>query len=219
MTIPDTVEKKKIASSFLWARRAARQVAETLALVHANARVARRTVKRAESMMEAGRFPPETIAVMRALLAKREESIRTLRAFQVEIGGVLHGVLHMIDVEFSLSERYDLFNVNKVHRQWSEDDAPNSFEMLMVYGVEDSADRHSKDWLDGPVFDCLQARMWNFFQTDPKGRASLDFMTDAAFAPGGPFEHATLQRIGPGGAVEDVPPSERAKPPAGTTLH
>ena len=67
----------------------------------------------------------------------------------------------------------------------------------MVHGLEDSADLHARDWLDGPLFECLNASMWRFFRTDPKGRATLDFMTDAAFAPGGPFEHVTLtlQRI------------------------
>ncbi|WP_312538212.1 hypothetical protein [Achromobacter mucicolens] len=212
-------DKQNIVAAFIKMRRSARKVAETLDLLSINSRTGRRAVKRAEALAAAGRFPINVLSNMRASLAEAEESQRRARTAQVKFGSILLDILLAIDELLSLDERYDLFNVNRAHRQWDETAAPSSLEMILVHGLEDSSVPHSKEWLDGPLFACLHANMWNFFTTDARGRVALDFMTYAAFAPGGPFEHVTLQRVGPDGTVEDVPPSERAKPPAGATLH
>ncbi len=212
-------DKQNIVAAFIKMRRSARKVAETLDLLSINSRTGRRAVKRAEALAAVGRFPIEVLSNMRASLAEAEASRRRARTAQVKFGAILLDILLVIDELLPLDERYDLFNVNRAHRQWDAADAPSSLEIILVHGLEDSAAPYSKDWLEGPLFACLHANMWHFFRTNSTGRASLDFMTDAAFGPGGQFEHMTLQVIHPDGTVEDVPPSERANPPAGATLH
>lgn len=210
--------KQTLMLAFIKTRNAARSVATRLHHLGLNQRVNRRMLKRAEILEKAGVVSAALPHEIQAHIDATELSIDLARACQAEIGELLNRILPCLDVELSLNDRYDLFNVNPVHRRWTGADAPSSLEMILAHGIEDSADKHA-DWMDGPLFECLHVCMWRFFRTDPRGRVSLDFMSDAAFGPGGPFEHVTLQRIHPDGTVEDVPPSERAKAPAGATLH
>ena len=71
----------------------------------------------------------------------------------------------MMDTALTLNERYDLLNVNPVQAMDGRR-RPSCMEMIMVHGLEDSADLHARDWLDGPLFECLNASMWRFFRTD-----------------------------------------------------
>lgn len=212
-------DKQTLTLAFIKTRNAARSSTARLNRLMLDQRISRRQLKRAETLVDQHAIPPNVVVEIRAHIDSTESLIVHTREIQVDIGDLLNQILPCLDVELSLAERYDLFNVNPAHRQWSDDDAPSSLEMIMAHGLEDSADRHDRDWLDGPLFQCLHAKMWHFFRTDPKGRATLDFMTAEVFGPGGLFEHVTLQRIHGDGTVEDVPPSERAKAPAGTTIH
>lgn len=215
MNTTTSVDKRQLILTFIRTRMVARKYLRQLDSLRHGRRVADRLAKRAEMLLGAGK----TALAVQAQRDTIQRILDDLKAGQADLARFLPDILSMMDTALTLNERYDLLNVNPVHRQWTDADAPPCLEMIMVHGLEDSADRHARDWLDGPLFECLNASMWRFFRTDPKGRATLDFMTDAAFAPGGPFEHVTLQRIHPDGTVEDIPPSERAKAPAGAILH
>lgn len=217
--IMESTEKRLLILTFIRTRMVARKYLRQLDSLRHDRRKVDRMVARAEMLVGDGEMPSSTAVAIQAQRDTIQRILDDLKAGQADLARFLPDILSMMDTALTLNERYDLLNVNPVHRQWTDADAPPCLEMIMVHGLEDSADRHARDWLDGPLFECLNASMWRFFRTDPKGRATLDFMTDAAFAPGGPFEHVTLQRIHPDGTVEDIPPSERAKAPAGAILH
>ncbi|MFY3139294.1 hypothetical protein ACOTFF_21740 [Achromobacter xylosoxidans] len=212
-------DKQTLILAFIKTRNAARSATARLNRLMLDQRVSRRQLKRAEMLVDLHAIPPNVVPEIRAHIEATESLIAETRTSRVEIGELLNRILPCLDAELSLNERYDLLNVNPVHRQWTGTDAPSSLEMIMAHGLEDSAARHDRAWLDGPLFECLHAKMWHFFRTDPKGRATLDFMTAEVFGPGGLFEHATLQRMHDDGTIEEIPPSERAKAPAGVTLH
>ncbi|CAB3855495.1 hypothetical protein LMG26846_02212 [Achromobacter insuavis] len=212
-------EKRQLVSAFVQTRMVARKYIRLAERLRHDRRLVDRMAKRAEILVKLGVVPQSVEDAARAQYDTIQQTLNEMRANQAHLAKYLPEILGLMDIALTLDERYDLLNVNPVHRQWTDADAPPCLEMIMVHGLEDSADRHARDWLDGPLFECLNASMWRFFRTDPKGRATLDFMTDAAFAPGGPFENVTLQRIHPDGTVEDIPPSERAKAPSGAILH
>lgn len=212
-------EKRLLILTFIRTRMVARKYLHQLASLRHDRRQIDRLAKRAEMVLGDNESSRSTAAAIQAQRDTIQRIFDDLKAGQADLARFLPDILDMMDTALTLNERYDLLNVNPVHRQWTDADAPSCMEMIMVHGLEDSADRHARDWLDGPLFECLNASMWRFFRTDPKGRATLDFMTDAAFSPGGPFEYVTLQRIQADGSVEHIPPSERAKAPAGAILH
>ncbi|RSF09289.1 hypothetical protein [Achromobacter aegrifaciens] len=212
-------DKEHIIAAFITMRRHARDARRILSNLHDLRCITDRQLRLAKAKVAAGHLSTAVAADIRAHNEDIRRRISIVKGEQVKIGEILHEIFRHLDILMTLDERCDLFNINPVHRQWEGDSDPLSLDLIMVYGLEDSADRHDPDAMDGPLWACLHANMWDFFTKDIRGRAALDFMTDVAFAPGGPFEHVTLQRIGPDGAVEDVPPSERAKAPDGTTLH
>ncbi|WP_241076039.1 hypothetical protein [Achromobacter insuavis] len=215
MNTTTSVDKRLLILTFIRTRMVARKYLRQLDSLRHGRRVADRLAKRAEMLLGAG----QTALAIQAQRDTIQRIFDDLKAGQADLARFLPDILTMMDSALTLDERYDLLNVNPIHRRWTDADAPSCLEMVMVHGLEDSADKHARDWMDGPLFECLNASMWRFFRTDPKGRATLDFMTDAAFGPGGPFERVTLQRIHPDGTVEDIPPSARAKAPSGAILH
>lgn len=215
MNTTTSVDKRQLILTFIRTRMVARKYLRQLDSLRHGRRVADRLAKRAEMLLGAGK----TALAVQAQRDTIQRLFDDLKAGQADLARFLPDILTMMDTALTLDERYDLLNVNPIHRRWTDADAPSCLEMVMVHGLEDSADKHARDWMDGPLFECLHASMWHFFRTTPKGRATLDFMKDAAFGPGGPFKRVTLQRIHPDGTVEDIPPSERAKAPAGAILH
>ncbi|CUK13189.1 Uncharacterised protein [Achromobacter xylosoxidans] len=219
MNTTSSVDKRLLIVTFIRTRMVARKYLRQLDSLRHDRRKVDRMAARAEVLVDDGEMPASTAVAIQGQRDTIQRIFDDLKAGQADLARFLPDILSMMDTALTLNERYDLLNVNAVHRKWTDADAPPCLEMIMVHGLEDSADRHARDWLDGPLFECLHASMWNFFRTDPKGRATLDFMTDAAFGPGGPFEHVTLQRFHSDGTVEDIPPSERAKAPSGAILH
>ena len=50
-----------------------------------------------------------------------------LKAGQADLARFLPDILDMMDTALTLNERYDLLNVNPVHRQWTDADAPHAW--------------------------------------------------------------------------------------------
>ena len=86
-----------------------------------------RLAKRAEMVLGDNESSRSTEAAIQAQRDTIQRIFDDLKAGQADLARFLPDILDMMDTALTLNERYDLLNVNPVHRQWTDADAPHAW--------------------------------------------------------------------------------------------